>query len=137
MKRIWGVSLWIWGIGFCLLAVVGLLALPWILEAAKPAPLEMVKKELWRAAGRYEVRGQIFNPRKEPARNVELSFAIWQAKLGHGDDVIRIPAGDAEARIDYLPAGKTVDFTAVSAVRVEESGVFGFDSGPVVESGKP
>ena len=134
MKKIWGVSLWIWGIGLCLVGGVIIIVLPGIMAATKPAPMELVKKELWKVAGHYEVRGQIYNPRKDPARNITVSFKLSASELAREDKIIRVPKGDANATLDYIPAGKTVDFTAVSDVSTDHYGVMGIDAGELAET---
>jgi uncharacterized protein (TIGR02588 family) len=132
--KIVGISIWIWVLGFCVVASIGMIALPKIREITKPAALEVVKKELWSKSGRYEVRGQIFNPRKEAARNVLVSFNIWEAKMGQGDKIVKKNRGKATAEFDYVPAGATADFTALSEVGVGKYDTYGIDDGVLVES---
>ena len=85
-------------------------------EMQKPTSLEVVKKELWTQGKQYQVRGQIYNPRKEPARDVRLSIEICRLSLGQNKQIIHTPKGEAVTVFDYIPAGATVEFIAISSV---------------------
>jgi hypothetical protein len=98
-------------------------------------PLEIVKKEIFKKGNGYEVRGVIHNPRKRPARNVSVNFKAVEidtmAKIAK-----RIPHGIATATIDYLPAGGSVDFTAVVGVSLADKyNLVKFDDAVILEGG--
>jgi len=129
--RIAGVALWIWIIGLAVIGSAVVAALPKIQEILKPAPLEIVKKELWKSTSRCEVRGQIYNPRKKPARNVTVSFLLRETQASG-----RFPPqkDQISAVIEYVPAEKTVDFTALSAIKISEYSFVEIDDGALSES---
>ena len=131
--KIAGVSILIWAFGLCVIAGAALMATPQIKEFMKPAPMEIVKKELWRSAGRYEVRGQIYNPRKQPAKNVRLTFKVLESRIAPGDRFVVKEKGAAVDVFEYVPAGATVDFIAPSDVRVIEYDVISIDGGTLEE----
>jgi hypothetical protein len=131
--KIAGVSILIWAFGLCVITGAGLMAAPRIKEFMKPVPLEIVKKELWQNSRRYEARGQIYNPRKQPAKNVRVRFKVMESRLGAGDKIIKKQKGEAVDFFDYIPAGATVDFTAPCDVAVREYDVVELDEGKLEE----
>lgn len=129
--KIKGVSIWIWLLGMVVITATAVIGVPRakaaLADAARPKPLEMVKEDLWRHRYDYEVRGQIYNPRNEPVRNVRISYEVWgkwKGKKGHGT-IIEETGGLVEDRIKYIPANGTVDFTAIGTAptMTEESGI--------------
>jgi len=131
-----GVAVWIWIIGLVVIAAAGVIALPTIREAMKPPALEIVKKDLWRHGGHYEVTGQVFNPRRQAAKNVRLVFKIMESKLGRNDQLIEKQKGEATAMFEYLPPGATVEFIAVSDVQWQEYKVITTDAGKLSVAGE-
>lgn len=130
--KIVGVSIWIWLFGLAVCGAIAMFAYP---RLTKPVPLEIVKQELWRNAGSYEVRGQIFNPRKSPARNVIVKFSIFGGKLVGTDKMVRVPKGTATAVFNYIPAGSTVDLVAATGLEVSRYGPLDIDPGVIMENG--
>ena len=136
MKKIAGVSLWTWMFG-----VVVMTALVWITapmvratyaEKTKPVPLEIVKQELWKQFGSYHVSGQVFNPRKDPARNIEIRYKVWKSALVE-TGIQKVEMGEVTAKINYLPAKGTVDFSTAGIGVVGEYDVPGME-GRIVEA---
>lgn len=123
--KIVGVSIWIWLFGVAVCLGIGLFAYPKMKEALKPAPLEIVKKELWKNGNNeYSVKGQVFNPRKDPARNVLITFKMIETKMASDESTTKAPRGKAVTKIEYIPPGSTVDFTALCDVRAAKYGFF-------------
>lgn len=77
----------------------------------EPAALEIVKQDLWRSGRGYEVRGKICNPRKEAVRNVRVSYDLHGKGWGNAPKGQKV--GSVGDSIKYIPAGGTVDFTAI------------------------
>lgn len=81
----------------------------------KPAPLEIVKAELGtrKTFGTDgEFRGSVHNPRKTPARGVVVKCEVFMLDLLDQTEEGKKPKPlrTMTARIDYLPAGATVEF---------------------------
>lgn len=113
--KIAGVSIWIWSIGLIVCVGAGLLVVPKIMT---PQPLEIIKKELWKNGNNdYSVKGQVFNPRKAAVRNVSITFKMMETKVSANESTTKAPRGKAFVMLDYIPAGATVDFTALCDVR--------------------
>ena len=115
--KIAGVSIWIWLLGLVVCLGVAVIAVPKVQSAMKPAPLEIVKKELWKNAGTLEVRGQVFNPRRDPARNVKVAFKLFYVSYRGGTSK-KVFKASTQAVFDYIPAKGVVDFTAVTSQAV-------------------
>lgn len=117
-----GVSIWIWTLGATVTVAAAVIAFPKIrdaiAEASKPIPLEIVKEDLWKHGYVYEVKGEIYNPRKEAVRNVRIEYEITFSN-------IREPGrrsskheklGTLIDSIKYIPPGGKVEFLAVGDV---------------------
>ena len=135
MKKIAGVSLWTWIFGAVVMTALVWLTVPKVrgayTEMTKPVPLEIVKQELWKQFGSYHVTGQVFNPRKVPARNIEIRYKVWKTALV-GIEVKKEEMGEVTATINYLPATGTVDFSTAGIGQVGEYDVPGME-GRIVE----
>lgn len=124
-----GVSIWIWIFGLVVFTGIFFAVYPKIKEATKPAALEIVKKELWKNGNNeYSVKGQLFNPRKDPARNVLITFKMKQTKMAADESITTSQRGKAMTKIDFIPSGSTVDFTAPCDKRAEKYSYFEIDS---------
>lgn len=115
--KIAGVSIWIWTAGVIVLSGAALLALPMISAAARPMPLEIVKDAIWASKIDAEIRGQIYNPRKTPARNVTVTYDLTVTNVETKE---KKKVESAVASIRYIPAGGSVDFTATNSYRIRQ-----------------
>lgn len=134
MKKIFGVGIWIWAFGALVIALITMVAIKTAgnSASAQPLKLEIVKRELWKIRGTYQVKGQIHNPKKEPSRGVALTFKISEYRL-IGNKMSKKPLGEADAVIDYIPAGATVDFTAMSNIATMAYDNIDIDEGAIRE----
>lgn len=105
-----GVAIWIWGLG-----LVVLLVATGTMLGRERQPLELVKAELWKSGGRYEVRGVLHNPRKDAVRDVRVEFDVRTLARATKKPQM-VVRGQATAAMSYLPAGASVEFTAASDV---------------------
>jgi hypothetical protein len=86
----------------------------------------------------YAVKGSIYNPNNDGAKNVVISYYIWKKYMGEGAPSVnprtgsklpvmwRSNGGVVTATINYLPPKQTVDFVATSGnagVMTPESGL--------------
>lgn len=119
--KIKGVSVWIWLMGVSVGSAAVWIAYPKVVlslqEASRPIPLEVMKEDLWRAGKNYEVKGQICNTRKQPVRNVRVSYTINGKWKGKAQEV-----GLLVDTIKYIPSGGTVEFIAVGYAPVMAEG---------------
>jgi uncharacterized protein (TIGR02588 family) len=89
--------------------------------------LKIVKDELLRRGNFYEIQGTIHNPSGKAAENVRISYEVWgnlKGDASHGE-IISTNGGLVSARINYIPAGASVDFVATGSapVMAKETGL--------------
>ena len=138
--KIKGISVWIWALGVVVVgSSVALINIP--SPTGDSERLEIIQKGLFSRGDFYEVRGQIFNPRKTPARNVRLTFQIAERSITRNNEFAYKPVTKAIAEFDYVPVGGTVDFTAGASMELDSAKKFyaitnwTFSEGEINESG--
>lgn len=134
--KIAGVSIWIWILGIAVISAAVVIAVPKIRENITPLPLEVVKSDIWKNGGYYEIRGEIHNPRSQPARNVSITFDMNCQNLRETGKH-RYQKGKAQAELKYIPAGGSVDFIASSPNKVKEHVFVEFGDAIIIESKSP
>ena len=82
-----------------------------------------MKDELVEVGYRYQVKGAIHNPSKYPMKDVKVRYLVWKKFKGVHDErwgpITERTGGEVLAEIKYLPAGQTVEFTAVGTEPVQ------------------
>jgi hypothetical protein len=119
--KILGLSIWTWMLGVLVLGSVPWLA-PKLSAIGEPMPLEIVKDAVWTEGGKYQIRGQLHNPRKKAARGIEISYQLTIGEVMEQNSSKKT-RGTAVTAIQYVPPGATVDFIAYS-----DSPVFKFQA---------
>jgi len=97
---------------------------PFALNSCKkgePVP-KLIKDELVKVGYDYQVKGSIHNPSKSAMKDVKVRYLVWRKFKGVKDDrwgeITERTGGEVTAQINYLPAGETVEFTAIGSERV-------------------